>query len=78
VAACPFVEGLDLTAPSFMLAVVDLAQIQHLALNDLAARAALALDNVPIAMFFAVFEASVESQEHANQLKTRSMKRYLV
>ena len=55
--------------PSLVLAVVDLAQIQHLPLHHLAAGTALALDNIPIAMFFAVFEASVESQEHdANQL----------
>ena len=36
--------------------------------TTLAASTALALDNIPIAMFFAVFEASVEPQEHANQL----------
>jgi hypothetical protein len=51
-----------------VLAIVDLAQVQHLPLDHPAARATLALDNIPIAMFFAVFEASVESQEHdANQ-----------
>src|SRR5712691_656049 len=69
VAAGPFIKGFDLTTPSLMLAVVDLAQVQHLPLYHLAASAALALDNIPIAMFFAVFEASVESQKHdANQL----------
>src|SRR6266508_620562 len=69
VAACPFIKGFDLTTPSLRLAVVDLAQVQHLPLHHLAASTALALDNSPIAMFFAVFEASVESQEHdANQL----------
>jgi hypothetical protein len=47
-----------------MLAVVDLAQIQHLPLHHLAASTALALDNIPVTMFFAVFEASIESQEH--------------
>ena len=68
VAARPFIKGLDHTAPSLLLAVVDLAEIQHLALHHSAASTALALDNIPIAMFFAVFEAPVESQEHANQL----------
>ena len=49
-----------------LLAVVDLAEVQHLALHHSAASTALALDNIPRAMFFAVFEASVELQEHAN------------
>ena len=43
-------------------------RVQHLALHHSAASTALALDNIPIAMFFAVFEAPVEPQEHANQL----------
>jgi hypothetical protein len=30
--------------------------------------AALALDNIPVSMFFAVFEASVESQEHVGEI----------
>jgi hypothetical protein len=68
-AACPFIEGFDLTTPRLVLAVADLAQVQHLPLYHPAAGATLALDNIPIAMLFAVFEASVESQEHdANQL----------
>ena len=68
VTASAFVKGFDLPAPRFMLTVVDLAEIQHLALHHFAASTPLVLDNIPIAMFFAVFEASVESQEHANQL----------
>src|ERR1700674_1406815 len=67
-AACPFIKGFDHTTPSLMLAVVDLAQVQHLPLHHLAASTTLALDNIPVAMFFAVLEASIESQEHdANQ-----------
>jgi hypothetical protein len=38
-----------------------------LPLDHLAASAALVLDDIPVAMLFAVFETSVESQEHANQ-----------
>jgi hypothetical protein len=67
VPACPFIKGFDLTTPGLMLAVIDLAEIQHLALHHPAAGAALALDNVPIAMLFTVFETSVEAQKHANQ-----------
>src|ERR1700719_907807 len=36
-------------------------------LHHLAAGAALVLDNIPVAMLLAVFEASVETQEHVNQ-----------
>ena len=61
------IEGFNVTTPGFVLAVVDLAEIQHLALHHLAAGTALVLDNIPITMLFAVFEAPVESQEHANQ-----------
>jgi enterochelin esterase-like enzyme len=47
-----------------IVAVIDLAEIQHLPLDHLATGAALVLDDIPIAMLFAVFEASVVSQEH--------------
>jgi hypothetical protein len=62
-----FIEGFDLPTPGFVLAAVDFAEIQHGALHHLAAGTALALDNVPVAVLFAVFDASVEAQEHANQ-----------
>ena len=55
-----------------MLAVVGLAEIQHLALHHLAAGTSLVLDNVPVSVLFAVFEASVESQEHANQINPKN------
>src|SRR5208337_4545173 len=48
----PLVEGLDHPAPGFLLAVVDLAEIKHLPLHHLAAGAALALDNAPVAANF--------------------------
>ena len=67
VVASVFIKGFDLPIPSFMLAIVDLAEIQHLALHHLTAATSLVLDNIPIAMLFAVFEASIEAQEHANQ-----------
>jgi hypothetical protein len=64
----PFIKSFDQLAPGRALAVIDLAEIKHLPLDHLAASAALALDDIPVAMLFAVFEASVGSQEHdANQ-----------
>ena len=56
-----FVKGLDHPTPSFPLAVVDLTEIQNRPLDHLAASAALALDNAPIAMPFAVLESARES-----------------
>jgi hypothetical protein len=61
VVASVFVKGFDLPIPSFMLAIVDLAEIQHLALHHLTAATSLVLDNIPIAMLFPVFEASIEN-----------------
>src|SRR5204863_9883653 len=64
----PLVEGLDHPAPAFLLAVVDLAEIEHLALHDFAAGAALALDNAPVAVLLAVLEASIRAQIHGEQI----------
>ncbi len=64
-----FIKGFGQAVPSLELAVIDLAEIQHLPLDHLATGATLVLNDVPVTMLFAVFEASVESQEHdANQL----------
>jgi hypothetical protein len=59
-----FIKGFDQPAPRLELAVIDLAEIQHLPLDHLATGAALVLDDIPVAMFFAVFEASIVLQEH--------------
>ena len=59
-----FIEGFDRLAPSLVLTVINLAEIQHLPLDDFAAGATLILDDTPVSMLFAIFEASVESQEH--------------
>src|SRR5208337_2371039 len=66
--------------PGFLLAVVDLAQIEHLALHRLAAGAALALDNAPVPMLLAVLETPIRSQIHGDLSlrQTGLLKRYLV
>ncbi len=76
----PLVEGLDHPAPGFLLAVVDFAEIEHLALHDFAAGAALALDDAPVAVLLAVLEASIRAQIHSdpNLRQTSLLKRYLV
>jgi hypothetical protein len=48
------VEGLDRPPPCRLLAVVDLAQIKHRALHHPAASTALAFDNAPVTVLFAV------------------------
>jgi hypothetical protein len=59
-----FIESFDRLTPSLALAVIDFTEIQHLPLDHLATGTALILDDIPVAMLFAVFEASVISQEH--------------
>jgi len=53
------IENLDLLDPRRSLAVVDLAQVKHLALYDPTPGAALILGQAPIAMVLAILEASV-------------------
>src|SRR6516165_3555101 len=65
------VKGVDDPTPCFSLTVVDLTQVKHLPLYDLAAGAALALYNVPIAMLFAILQASIALQVHARGLYER-------
>lgn len=55
------IEHFNDPAPSLALAVVDLAQLQHRALHDPAIGAALGFNDVPVAVFLAVFEAPVAS-----------------
>src|SRR5947209_10981299 len=62
-----FIEGFDQMAPSLPLTVINLAQVQYLPLHYSPTSAALVLNNVPVAMLFAIFQASIESQKHANQ-----------
>jgi len=56
-----FIESFDDPAPRFALTVVDLTEVQYLALHHLAPSTALALDNIPIAMLLAVLEPPVAS-----------------
>jgi hypothetical protein len=61
VPAAAFIKSFDQAAPRLELAVIDLAEIQHLPLDNLATGAALVLHDIPIAMLFAVFEASART-----------------
>jgi hypothetical protein len=47
------------------LIIVDLSEIQNMALDDLAASTAFALNDAPITMLLAVLEPSVAAQVHA-------------
>ena len=63
-----FVENTHRALPSSALAVVQLAQIQHVSLGDFAARVAVTLHHGPRAMHFAVFTSLTAFQEHARTL----------
>jgi hypothetical protein len=59
-----FIESFDDSAPRLVLGVIDLAQIQHLALHHLAPSAALTLHDVPVTMLLAVFDSPIAAQIH--------------
>src|SRR5215470_7392534 len=63
------IKGFDQMAPG-PCAVIDPAEIQYLALEQLAAGTTLMLDDIPVVMLFAVFEASVGWQEHVAKQPT--------
>ena len=48
-----------------MLAVVYLAKIEHLSLNNPVVRHPLVLNDAPVAMFFTVFKTVFSSKKHA-------------
>ncbi len=62
-----FVESLKSLAPLRLLAAADLAQIQHLPLDGLAAAHAAALNHTPGAVLLAVLDPSLCPQKHAGQ-----------
>ena len=58
-------ENLDRAAPLGALAVVDLAEIEKLALDHTAATDPGALDDTPVAVLLAVLESLLAAHEHA-------------
>ena len=52
-------------APRCMLAVIYLAKIEHLSLNNTVVRHSMVLNDTPVAMFFAVFKTLFSSKKHA-------------
>src|SRR6266853_1165445 len=53
VAALAFVKSFNRTTPILMLAIIDLAEVQHLPLHHFAASTTPVLDDIPIAMLLA-------------------------
>src|ERR1700693_225501 len=58
------VQRFDRLAPRGPLAVVDLAQIQHMPLHRATAGDPAVLDNAPIAVLLAVFAAKLVARKH--------------
>ena len=55
----PLIESLKRAAPLCLLAAGDLAQVQHLPLNGLAAAHAPVLNHAPVAVLLAVLDSSL-------------------
>jgi len=62
--AIPIIDGFNDSAPCLVLAVVDLAEIQHLPLHHLAPTTAFVLYDVPVTMLLAVFDPPIAAQIH--------------
>ena len=67
----PAFQHLDGAAPRRALAVVDLAEIQDLTLDDPAAAHAAVLHHAPVAVFLAVLESLLAAHEHGRRLRRR-------
>jgi len=78
--AAAFIKGFDLLAPGFTLAVIDLAKIQHLSLHHLPRAQRSFSTTFPVTKLFAVFKASVGSQEHPKSIYSngRQRKRFTI
>ena len=56
-------KNFDGLLPGRLLLVVDLAQVENVALDDFAARAALVFDDRPVAMLLAIFLSRARNAE---------------
>ena len=63
------VHHLNGAAPGGTLAVVDLAEVEHLALHDPAIGRAAVFDDTPVAVILAVFAAVLVAQEHGTSVR---------
>jgi hypothetical protein len=65
--ASALVECFDRAQPRFFLAVVDLAQIEHMTIDDSTPSTPALLRDAPIAVFLAVFASPVALEVHARK-----------
>jgi len=68
------VQDLDGLAPSRLLRIVDLAEVEHLALHHTPIGNAPILDDAPVTMLLAVLEAIFRTQEHADSVGKNSLR----
>jgi hypothetical protein len=62
------VEHLDRLAPSRLLRIVDLPEVEHLALHHTPVGDATVLDDAPATVLLAVLETIFRAQEHADSI----------
>src|SRR5262249_5427648 len=60
----PLIENLDAPAPGNLLAIIDLAQLQHVSLDNSTLGYTPILHQTPIVMLLAILFARAASQKH--------------
>ena len=60
----PLIENLDTPAPRHLLVIVDLAEIEHVSLDNAALGYTPVLNQTPIVMLLAILFAHAASQKH--------------
>jgi len=72
-AGLAILENLNRPPPRQLLRIVDLAQLQHVALHHAAVGNPRVFNNAPVAMLLAILPANLETQEHdGRELSARS------
>ncbi len=61
-------EHVDAPAPSRLLRIVDLPEVEHLTLHYAPIGDPAVFDNAPVTMLFAVFDSLLGTQKHANSV----------
>ena len=62
--AALFIHRIQTAGPALALRVIELAEIEHMALNDTLARATHRFDDAPIPVFLAVLDPRVTFESH--------------
>ena len=56
--------GVERFAPDIALGIIDLAEVEHLALSDAPVMETFVFDDTPVGVFLAIFFANLRTQKH--------------